>query len=147
MKFCYWFGFLFVLSTDLTYAEIYKSTDAEGHVSYSSTASKGAKRLGLAPLHPPKRAKKKHSSRRSANSHKSSTPKDFPRVSSGMQRNRDGIRYRILADELATEETLLTKARKNLRKADAAKAGTQQKEVTRHEKNVSALKIELSHLK
>lgn len=132
--------YLFVLwcmgCANLAQAEIYKSIDAEGHVTYSSTPSKGAKKLGLEPLVPrshPSRESSSHSPRARSNP----SPYDFPRVDSGTQKSRDNIRYRILSDELSSEEKLLAEARA------AQKAG----EVTLHEKNISALKTELSHLK
>jgi hypothetical protein len=134
-------------------AEIYKSVDADGHVTYSSTPVKGAKRLDLPPLPtmaPPSRT---------------TTPADFPKVDSEKQKERDAMRRRILEDELTAEEKLLAEARLNLEEAspevyrgangktyrNVAKYEEKIKvlsaEVDLHEKNVSALKAELSKVK
>lgn len=134
----------------LVHAEIYKSVDADGHVTYSGTPSKGARRLDLPPiptLQPPPRQ---------------SRPADFPKVDSKKQKERDALRRQILEDELAAEEKQLEIAQKNLAEAspevfrgpdgktyrNVAKyeEKTQElaKEVELHEKNISALKAELS---
>lgn len=142
----------------LVQAEIYKSVDADGHVTYSSTPIKGGKKIILEPLstmEPP------------ARSRSAATPEDFPRVDGATQRNRDDARRRILEDELATEQKLLAEARQKLQVAEdtpevyRGKDGktyravaryeenvkTAQEEVSLHEKNVEALKTELSKLK
>lgn len=128
-------------------AEIYKHTDAEGHVTYSSTPSKGSRKLDLAPP----LASPSHSARaRNEVSHA-----DFPKVDNATQKSRDGTRHQILADELAAEEKLLAEARKNLKDGEAShdtartdeKIKALQVQVSLHEKNVVALKIELSNLK
>lgn len=134
----------------LAQAEIYKSVDAEGHVTYSSTPSKGAKRLGLEPLPRPSRPSGEASSH-SSGARNNTSPSDFPRVDRSTQKYRDNTRHKILADELAIEEKLLVEARANLKQGEASrtegKLHALQEEVTLHEKNVSALKTELSHLK
>ena len=70
-------------------------------------------------------------------------------MDSSTQKSRDSTWRKILADELATEEKLLTEARVNLKQGDVSrtegKLHAQQEEVTLHEKNVSALKTELSN--
>ncbi len=142
----------------LAQAEIYKAVDADGHVTYSSTPIKGGKKIILEPLPtsvPPARP-------RSA-----ATPEDFPRVDGATQRNRDDARRKILEDELATEQKLLSDSRQKLQLAEdtpevyRGKDGkiyravaryeenvkAAQEEVSLHEKNVEALKTELSKLK
>ena len=127
-------------------AEIYKSVDAEGHVTYSSTPSRGAKKLGLESPSPPS-----HSLRESSHVRNNASPSDFPKVDSNTQKSRDGTRRKILEDELATEEKLLADARINLKQGESSriegKLHALNEEVTLHEKNVSALKTELSHVK
>lgn len=138
-------------------AEIYKRIDAEGHVTYSSTPLKGAKKLHLEPLStmppPPPRARNREDS------------SDFPRVDSATQKSRDNSSRQILEDELATEEKALAEARKNLQKGSESpetytgddgkvyaniakqeeKMNALQKQVQVHEKNIGALKTELSN--
>ena len=134
-------------------AEIYKNIDADGHVTYSSSPSQGARKLNLERLPAitaPPRARN------------NATPADFPRIDSDTQRNRDNVRRKILGDELASEEKLLTEARSNLHYAmenpavydkdgntllDVAaykeKVNTLQKQVTLHANNIAAIKTEL----
>lgn len=146
-------------------AEIYKSVDAEGHVTYSSTPSKGSKKLGLEQT-PSAPAAPRNSDSAPVRPRSTSTPPDFPKVDSSTQKSRDNTRQKILADELDAEEKLLAEARQNLKAGEVNpeydrdqyhrpvlsgrykdKIGALQAEVTLHEKNIAALKSELSNLK
>lgn len=148
---------LFSLSyTTWAQAEIYKYVDSQGHVTYSSTPMKGSKKLNLEalPTMQPPRA------------HTIGESEAFPRVNEETQRSRDDTRRKILEDELAAEQKLLDEARQKLQIAqdtpqvyhkdgktfrnvvkyeETVKAA--QEEVTLHEKNVEALKTELSQLR
>ena len=141
----------------VVHAEIYKRVDADGHVTYSSTPLKGAKKLHLEPL-PTMDALAK--SRNGENS------SDF-RVNSETQNRRDNSRRKILEDELATEQKALEDARAKLKEGrenpevdrnalgqtfqnvsrNEEKLNALQEDVSSHEKNIEALKTELSHLK
>lgn len=150
---------LFVLWAfpSLALAEIYKAVDEHGHVTYSSSPIKGGKKIILEPLPtmvPPARA-------RAANS-----PEDFPRVDGETQRNRDDTRYMILQNELTAEEKLLEEAKANLQAGEAdpevfrGKDGKTYRNVASyeekikllveqvelHQRNIAALKTELSKL-
>lgn len=137
----------------LVHADICKVIDEDGHVTYSSTPIKGGQKLDLPPLPtmvPAAKAK---------------PPEAFPRVSGETQKERDDMRLRILQDELEAEEKLLAEAYQNLTNAspevfrrtdgktlrniakyeEKTKLLTEQVEL--HEKNVAALKTELSKLK
>ncbi len=109
-------------------AEIYKHVDAQGRVTYSNVPIKGATKLNLEPLTtvPPPRAKASTPS-----------PAGFPKVDNDTQKKRDDTRRKILEEELAAEEKLL---------ADATK-GQLKEEIQLHEKNISALKKELTNIK
>ena len=147
-------------------AEIYKSIDAEGHVTYSSSPTKGAKKLGLEPPAQPASRTAPEISASPRRPRNASTPPDFPRVDSNTQKSRDDTRRKILAAELGTEERLLAEARQNLKASadvpdyERDKDGKQvfsprykekmtvlQDTVTLHEKNIAALKSELTNLK
>lgn len=65
------------------------------------------------------------------------TPGDFPRVSSEVQRERDGGRRTILEQELASEQRHLEEAK---RTNNANKAQL-------HERNIAALQKEITNLK
>ena len=139
----------------LAHADIYKSIDADGHVTYSSTPIKGGKKITLEPLPtmvPPART---------------TTPEDFPKVDGATQKGRDDTRRKILQDELSMEEKLLEEARQNLKEGEAnpevfvGKDGKTYRNMAKyeekisalkdmvdlHSKNIEALKIELSKLK
>jgi hypothetical protein len=139
-------------------AEIYKKIDADGHVTYSSTPTKGSKKLDLGPLTivpSPARARN------------NATPPDFLKVDSDTQKNRDNLRHKILEEELSTEQKLVEEARQNLmngkEKSEILKdkdgrsyrndakyeenIKSLQGQVILHEKNVEALKAELHKLK
>lgn len=158
MKPCYLFVLLYAVHIGCAQAEIYKHVDADGHVTYSSTPIKGAKRLDLEPLptmQPP------------ARSRNDASPSSFPKVDANTQKSRDDARRKILADELATEEKLLEEARKNLKEGEEKpevfkgqdgkiyrnvakyqeKMKMLQEQVTLHEKNIESLKSELANLK
>ncbi|HEU0186287.1 MAG TPA: DUF4124 domain-containing protein [Gallionellaceae bacterium] len=155
MKSIYLSVFLVCLYAPPAQAEIYKRVDASGHVTYSSEPIKGGKKLNLEPL-PVMQAPRRSSE----------GPKDFPRVDSQTQKNRDSTRRAILEDELASEEKLLAEARQNLSDAEASpevykgadgktyrnvakyeeKVKAARDDVTTHEKNIDALKTELANL-
>ncbi|CAH1082230.1 conserved hypothetical protein [Candidatus Nitrotoga sp. 1052] len=139
-------------------AEIYKKVDADGHVTYSSTPTKGSKKIDLGPLTivpSPARA------------HNNVTPSASLKVDSATQKNRDNLRRKILEEELSTEQKLVEEARQNLINGkgqpeilkdkdgnnyrNAAKYEENikalQGQVTLHEKNVEALRTELLKLK
>ena len=137
-------------------ADIYKHVDADGHVTYSRVPTKGAKKLNLEPLptSPPPRAR-------------NPSPSDFPRVDNNTQRNRDDTRRKILEAELNTEEDLLKQARQNLKDGEAnpetfkgkdgktyrntakfeEKILSLTEQVELHQRNINALKTELSKIK
>lgn len=88
------------------------------------------------------------------------TPPNFPRVDRDTQKARDDGRRRILEDELSTEEKGLTDARTKLTEQESVRQGDEknyqrvldrlkpyQDAVERHERNVSALKREMSNLR
>lgn len=88
------------------------------------------------------------------------SPASFPRVDADTQRSRDTSRRRILEDELTTEEKQLADARDKLNEQEGIRTGDEknyskvqerlqpyQETVSRHERNVNALKRELANLK
>jgi hypothetical protein len=88
------------------------------------------------------------------------TPAGFPKVDPATQKNRDGARRRILEDELSGEEKALAQAKTELTEQESIRNGDEKNyqrvldrlqkykdEIDRHEKNVEALKKELSNAK
>lgn len=137
----------------LAQADIYKATDENGHVTYSSTPIKGSKKIILEPLPtmlPPGKPR---------------TSANFPKVDAAKQKERDEARRKILQDELSSEEKLLKEAQQNLNDAspevfkgpdgktfrNVAKYEENIAELTKqvdlHQHNIEALNTELSKLK
>jgi hypothetical protein len=135
------------------FAETCKYVDNDGNVTYSNIAIKGAKKLSCFPDPPPAPANKPA---------KTATPPpaNFPSVDNATQKRRDDSRRKILEEELDQEEQLLFQARKALTEAESVRLGNEsnyqkfldrvqpyKEAVALHEKNVGALKQELSNLK
>lgn len=135
----------------LAQADIYKSVDENGHVTYSGEPIKGGKKITLEPLPtmaPPAR-----------------TPVDFPKVGAAQQKERDDMRRKILQDELDTEEKLLVESQQSMENASPEiykgadgktyrnvskyeeKIKQLNEQVELHQKNIAALKAELSKMK
>lgn len=121
----------------LAHAEIYKSIDVDGHVTYSSTPLKGGKKIILEPLPtmmPPART---------------ASPEGFPKVDGATQRNRDEARRRILQDELSMEKKLLEEAMQKLKEGEEnpevfmGKDGKAYRNVAKYEEKIKALKNEV----
>jgi chromosome segregation ATPase len=139
-------------------AEIYKGVDENGHVTYSSTPIKGGKRIILEPLSTMDPAKERWSG---------TSAENFPRVDGEMQKKRDDTRYLILQNELVAEEKALKEAKEKLQEGEEnpevfkgsggktyrnvakydGKIKVLTEQVDLHQKNVDALKTELSKLK
>ena len=97
----------------------------------------------------------------SGNRNASSTPSPagFPKVDAATQKGRDDMRRKVLADELAAEEKLLSEARATYASGapiplpeEQASAGKYRERIARlrqsvqlHERNIEALKKELSN--
>ncbi len=88
------------------------------------------------------------------------SPAGFPKVDSATQKNRDNARRRILEEELGGEQKALAQAKAELTEQEGIRTGDERNyqrvldrlqkykdEVERHEKNVEALKKELSNVK
>ena len=88
------------------------------------------------------------------------SPAGFPKVDPATQNNRDGARRRILEEELSGEDRALAQARTELTEQESIRNGDEKNyqrvldrlqkykdEVELHEKNVEALKKELSNAK
>lgn len=134
---------LLSLTPALALADIYKSVDAAGHITYSSAPIKGGKKIVLTP----------NGQSQTDRPRGSATPHDFPKVNEETQKGRDGSRRKILEDELKAEEALLETARQGLqvgeehRPKDEVRIKALAKQVDLHRGNIAALKTEISKLK
>ena len=144
------------------YADIYKSVDAAGQVTYTDHPIKGARRMNLGPLPAPASRVITINSERKVAPIKNSNPGagGFPRVDTGTQHKRDAIRRDILQSELNSEEQALAEsvAAKNSGKkpnpgesaSSPAYLGRLEKldeTIALHRDNIKALQKELGSLK
>lgn len=149
----------------LARADIFKCVDEAGHVTYTNSrgSGKGCTTLardqavssvpggsGLArptPVPMPQ-------------SGASSGAANFPRIDSGTQKARDGDRRRILDQELSSEQRSLEAARRELEEQESTRNGADRTsaraaervqpyrdKVQLHERNVEALRREISNLR
>lgn len=132
-------------------AEIYKYVDANGHVTYSSTPTKGAIKLNLETA-PAQSTSKQNPN--PTNRMTNSSPQDFPKVDGNTQKSRDDARRHILQAEMATEAHLLNEVSRRIQhehNRNPGKIGPDvrklQDEKIRHEKNIDALRMELSRIR
>lgn len=92
------------------FADIYKRIDADGHVTYSNSKTKGATRLDFDPD-----ANTIANDRPKPNGNgnkRTVTPEGFPKVDKQTQSQRDGKRQDILQNELDSEKLTLEEAKK-----------------------------------
>ena len=126
-------------------ADIYKSIDVDGHVTYSSAPIRGGKRVVASPAAPKTRPEHPGSAPMPA-----TLSQGFPKVNEETQRGRDDRRHKILRDELKTEEALLSTARMQVTEINRSNPGDNDKrkelnsQVNLHTRNIEALKTELS---
>ncbi len=144
------------------WAETCKFVDAEGRVIYSNTPNmppKGATKVKCFNDPAPKAAPAvpRNSDARPANSEGRSK---MPRVSEDTQKARDDERRRILEQELEAENRQLAQAKEQLASQEAVRSGNERNyerflervqpyrdAVSTHERNIDALKREISNLK
>lgn len=142
-------------------AEIYKCVEDGGRITYSNLQSKGCTRLNVGPPASAPATKSEVPAQRTSGA------TGFPKVDSGTQRWRDDDRRRILDQELANEQTALQAARKTLEEQEAIiqpderniagrginSAKLEQRlqplrdKVSLHERNIEALRKEISNLR
>ncbi|HEX7812938.1 MAG TPA: DUF4124 domain-containing protein [Burkholderiales bacterium] len=142
-----------------SWAETCKYLDANGHVIYSNTPNnppKGAKKVRCFADPTPKQPPAAEAQPRSSDAPRS----DFPKVDSQTQKKRDGERRRILEEELAAEEQQLDAAKQRLAEAESVRTGEERNyqkfldrvqpfrdAVANHERNIEAIKREITNLK
>ena len=137
--------------------DTFKCIDANGRATYTNmkeeTKGKNCsvvmREISVVPAVPPARSAAANPS-----------PAGFPKFDPATQKNRDGARRRILEEELGGEEKALAQAKTELTEQEGIRTGGERNyqrvldrlqkykdEVERHQKNVEALKKELSNAK
>ncbi len=99
----------------LAQAEIYKTIDANGNVTYSNVKLKGSKKLNLEPADTSfgtNASSGANSETKRPSQTRTATPASFPKVDAGTQNQRDGKRKEILQGELDAEKKALDDAKK-----------------------------------
>jgi hypothetical protein len=149
---------MLLFSATAVHAETCKFLDSEGHVIYSNTPNappKGAQKLKCFDTPASRPAAKPAASQPG-----SSDQEKLPRIDEKTQKARDGDRRRILEQELADEQAKLADAKKQLAEQEDQRVGGEknyqkyldriqpfQAAVASHERNIEALRRELSDLK
>jgi hypothetical protein len=139
--------------------EVYVCTDEGGRREYKNTGTtKGCKRVDLPGLTMVP-APAPRSATQTAAAKPTVAPVDFPKVDSATQRARDSDRRRILQDEMRAEEQKLADLKKEFQNGastrgderDSAKyqerVAMMQDDISRTEKNIEALRREISNLR
>lgn len=153
------------------HATLCKYVDDDGNVTYSDSAVRGARRVScfdpppVPPAPPPRPAAATPAPGAPASAPgpapASTRPSGgLPNVDQDTQRRRDDSRRKILMDELAVEEKALADARKALADGEATRQGDERNfqrfldrvqglkdRVAQHERNVNALRQEISNLR
>jgi len=158
MWLCHWVLLLVIASLALpARAETCKYVDGDGRVIYSNTPNnppKGAKLVKCfsepASRPAPQEPKPRSSDAREA----------FPKVDGQTQKKRDDERQRILETELAEEQQQLEVSKQKLAEQEAIRTGDEQNyqrfldrvqpfrdAVANHERNIEAIRREISNLK
>lgn len=135
------------------WADVYKCVGDDGHVTYTNT--KPAAKVKCTMLSRDQRVSTVPG--RAANT---PSPAGFPKVDGDTQKARDNDRRKILEQELATEQKNLGEAKKELAEQEAVRTGDERNyqrvierlqpfkdKVALHERNLEALKKEISNLR
>lgn len=155
MRLCHWALLLAIASIAVpARAETCKYVDDEGRIIYSNTPNnppKGAKRVRCFsdPAPVPQESKPQSGAR-----------EGFPKVDGQTQKKRDDERRRILEKELADEQQQLEAASQKLAEQEAIRTGDERNyqryldriqpfrdNVANHERNIEAIRREISNLK
>lgn len=129
---------------------LYKCTDSGGHTTYTNTRSPAMSCTVLSREAPTASREAAPARPRSAAS--SPAPADFPKVSLNTQQQRDNDRRHILEQERTAELRHLDEARRTLAEQEARHAPSEQlrphrDRIALHERNLEALRREMSNLK
>lgn len=152
--------FLLVVAASYAYAQsdVYLCMDGHGKKEYRNTGiTKACRKVdlpGITMIPAPKRQVQ------TASAKPDNTPSDFPKVDSGTQKARDDERRQILLDEMKSEEQKLANLKRDFNSGEPERRGDEhnyakyqervaslKEDIARTEKNIEALKREISNLK
>ena len=154
---------LFSLAMQLAHAQsdVFVCVDERGNKEYKNTgATKGCKRIDLANVTIIAAPRRGPVVAQTASIKPASSPSDFPKIDSSTQKTRDNDRRQILLDEMKTEEGKLAGLKKEFNGGEPERQGNERnyakyqervasmkEEIGRTEKNIEALRRELSNQK
>lgn len=165
MKYRFIFSLLCVLSAAPAFAQsdVYLCIDSEGRREYKNTGSTArCKRVDLQGVTtvPSNPAPRPAAAPRPATPRAATSPEEFPRVNSTEQKARDSDRKLILQNEMQIEEKKLAALKAEYNNGEPERRGDERNyakyqertaalkdEIARTERNVEALKREMSNLK
>ncbi|MDQ2820750.1 MAG: DUF4124 domain-containing protein [Pseudomonadota bacterium] len=132
-----------------TYAQsaIYKCVDAQGRVEFTDVVKTGCKALDLpgSIAAPTRRAGA--SARQGSAPAPVATPANFPRVDTSVQKARDDDRRGILNEELRAEEKKLSDLKGPANGSDPVRMASMKDDINRAERNIDALRREISNIR
>lgn len=139
----------------LARADIYLCVDANGKKELTDNPKSGCKQLDVPNNIPAPSAR-----RNTGPAKPVTTPTDFPKVGGSEQRARDADRREILNEELRAEEKKLAELRREYNKGEPERQGNEKNyakyeervkqmadNIARAEKNIEALRREISNIK
>ncbi len=149
------------LTASAACADIYKSVDANGQVTYTDHPIKGAHRLNLGPMPAATRTVRINGERKILPAvNNGSGSGAFRRIDAGTQHKRDKIRHDILQGELNSEEQALTESEAAKHSGEKLNRGELpnspaylsrleklDEAIKLHRDNITALQKELGNLK
>lgn len=142
-------------------SDVFVCVDERGNKEYKNTgATKGCKRIDLANVTVIAAPRRAPVVTQTASLKPAGSPGDFPKIDSYTQKTRDNDRRQILLDEMKTEEDKLAGLKKEFNGGEPERQGNERnyakyqervagmkEEIGRTEKNIEALKRELSNQK
>jgi hypothetical protein len=142
---------------------VYKCVDEHGRIEFTDTGKRGCRPLDLPstiPAPPQQRSAPPPQRAASVPAAGSAAPASFPRVSSSEQRARDDDRRDILNEELRAEEKKLADLRRDFNNGEPERQGNEKNyaryqarvaqmrdDISRSERNIEALKREISNIR
>ena len=139
---------------------IYKCVDAQGRVEFTDVSKAGCKSLDLPGSYPAPTRRSGANARQGSASVPTASPANFPRVDTSVQKARDDDRRGILNDELRAEEKKLADLKGSYNGGEPERQGNEKNyakyqervasmkdDIARAERNVDALRREISNIR
>jgi len=139
---------------------IYKCVDPQGRVEFTDTVKPGCKSLDLPSTYAAPARRAGAASRQGSAPLPAATPANFPRVDTSVQKARDDDRRGILNEELRAEEKKLADLKATFNGGEPERQGNEKnyakyqervasmkEDIARAERNVTALRREISNIR